>query len=65
MSPARKNLLDGGGTSVIGLALWLFTGDVQVPVVTLTKVGVVLMCVGAVLLATGLYQSARTSDARR
>jgi hypothetical protein len=59
MSAAPKNLLEGVATFVVGLVLWLFTGGVEVPVVTLTKVGVVMMCVGGVLAATGLYQAAR------
>ncbi|WP_086565279.1 DUF5708 family protein [Streptomyces africanus] len=60
MSKARGNLLEGAVTFVIGLGLWRFTGDVEVPVVTLTKVGVVMMCVGGVLVAAGLWQGARS-----
>ncbi|GAA4088632.1 DUF5708 family protein [Streptomyces shaanxiensis] len=59
MSKASKNLWEGAGTFLIGLPLWLFTEDVHVPVVTLTKVGLVMMCVGGALVATGLYQRAR------
>ncbi|MEU0191953.1 DUF5708 family protein [Streptomyces afghaniensis] len=58
-SKARGNLVEGIVTFLIGLGLWLFTGDVEVPVVTLTKVGVVMMCVGGVLVAAGLWQGAR------
>jgi hypothetical protein len=58
-SKARRSLVEGIVTFVIGLGLWLFTGDVEVPVVTLTKVGVVMMCVGGVLVAAGLWQGAR------
>lgn len=58
-SKARANLVEGIVTFVIGLGLWLFTGDVEVPVVTLTKVGVVMMCVGGVLVGAGLWQGAR------
>lgn len=54
-----RNLVEGAATFVTGLALWLFTEGVKVPVVTLTKVGVVMMCVGGVLVATGLYQRTR------
>ncbi|CAM5333447.1 hypothetical protein SALBM311S_07695 [Streptomyces alboniger] len=61
MSKATRNLLEGAGTLVIGLVLWLFTGDVEVPVVTLTKVGVVMMCVGGALVLTGGYQALRPS----
>ncbi|MBE4735414.1 DUF5708 family protein [Streptomyces caniscabiei] len=56
---ASRNVWEGTGTFVIGLVLWLFTDGMEVPVVTLTKVGVVMMCVGAVLVATGLYQRVR------
>ncbi|MEU3934695.1 DUF5708 family protein [Streptomyces sp. NPDC029044] len=59
MSKARAHLVEGVVTFVIGLGLWLFTGDVAVPVVTLTKVGIVMMCVGGVLVASGLWQAAR------
>ncbi|MEU2913362.1 DUF5708 family protein [Streptomyces massasporeus] len=59
MSKARGNLLEGVVTFVIGLGLWLFTGDVEVPAVTLTKVGIVMMCVGGVLVASGLWRAAR------
>jgi hypothetical protein len=59
MGKPMKNLMEGAGTFVIGLVLWLFTDGVEVPVVTLTKVGVVMMWVGGVLVATGLYQRTR------
>jgi hypothetical protein len=56
---ASKNLLEGVVTLLAGLAVWLTTGGVEVPVVTLTKVGVVLMCVGGAQTAWGLYGAAR------
>ncbi|MEU0217678.1 DUF5708 family protein [Streptomyces sp. NPDC006265] len=59
MSKARGNLVEGVVTFVIGLGLWLFTGDVEVPVVALTKVGIVMMCVGGALVASGLWRAAR------
>ncbi|OUC94520.1 DUF5708 family protein [Streptomyces swartbergensis] len=59
MSKARGNLVEGAVTFVIGLGVWLFTGDVEIPVFTLTKVGVVMMCVGGALVAAGLWQGAR------
>jgi len=61
VSRASKNLLEGVVTLLVGLALWLFTGDVEVPVVTPAKVGVVLMCVGGAQTAWGLYGAARRS----
>lgn len=36
----------GVGMTAIGLVLWLTTGDVETPVVSLSKVGVVLMVLG-------------------
>lgn len=59
MSKAAQNLLEGAGTFLIGLVLWRFTEGVDVPVVTLTKVGVVMMIVGGVLSANGLWHAAR------
>jgi Family of unknown function (DUF5708) len=50
----RKQLLVGGGTFAVGLLLWLFTGGVETPVITLTKVGVVLMVLGAAEAAFAL-----------
>ncbi|WP_282702454.1 DUF5708 family protein [Streptomyces sp. CC219B] len=61
MSKAMKDLLEGVVLVLVGLPLWLFTEDVDVPVVTLTKVGLVMMCVGGVLVATGLYRGVRES----
>lgn len=52
-----KALAGGGATFVTGLLLWLFTGDVETSVVTLTKVGVVLMVLGVLEAAYGLYRS--------
>ncbi|WLW52189.1 DUF5708 family protein [Streptomyces sp. YU58] len=59
MSRASKNLLEGVLTFLVGLPLWLFTEDVEVPVVTLTKVGLVMMCWGGVLTAAGLFRTTR------
>ncbi len=58
-SRARGNLVEGAVTFVVGLALRLFAGDVEVPVVTVTSVGVVMMCVGGALVASGLWRAAR------
>ncbi|MFE2290824.1 DUF5708 family protein [Streptomyces sp. NPDC059452] len=65
MKQASKNLLEGVVTFAVGLVLWLFTEGVEISVFTLTKVGVALMCVGGVLLALGLFQSARGANAVR
>lgn len=57
MNKGSKNLVEGVITFVVGLCLKLFTEGVETPVVTLTKVGVVLMVVGGVLIVMGLFQS--------
>ncbi|MFF9567410.1 DUF5708 family protein [Streptomyces sp. NPDC014685] len=56
MNPTIKALVGGGVTFVVGLALWQFTGDVETPVVTLTKLGVVLMALGVLEVLYGLYK---------
>ncbi|MFF5077687.1 DUF5708 family protein [Actinoplanes sp. NPDC000266] len=60
MSPTVKILLSGAATFVVGLLLWLFTGDVETPVITLTKLGAVMMVAGALEFLWGLYQAARS-----
>lgn len=57
MTNALKQLLEGSATLAVGLALWLFAGDVELPVVTLTKIGVVMMCWGGAQLLYGSYLS--------
>lgn len=63
MKKASKNLLEGVITFAVGLALRLFTEGVETPVVTLTKVGVVLMVAGGVFIVLGLFQSMRGANA--
>ncbi|GAB2858142.1 DUF5708 family protein [Streptomyces deserti] len=65
MSRGARHLGEGSATFVIGLVLWLFTEDVEVPVVTLTKVGIVMMCAGGAQVLWGLYRSARTASPGR
>ncbi|MGA4844577.1 DUF5708 family protein [Streptomyces sp. G45] len=60
MGKASKNLVEGVATFVVGLALRLFADGVETPVVTLTKVGVVLMCLGAVIAVLGVSQAVRS-----
>ena len=59
MRRATENLLEGIVTLLVGLPLWLLTEDVDMPVVTLTKVGLVMTCVGGALVLVGLYQRVR------
>ncbi|MDT0613696.1 DUF5708 family protein [Streptomyces lancefieldiae] len=56
---SERHLWEGGATFVAGVALWLFAGGVEVPVVDPPKVGVVMMCVGGAQTAWGLFRSAR------
>ncbi|MFH8978837.1 DUF5708 family protein [Streptomyces sp. NPDC017890] len=57
--PPERNVWEGSATFLIGLVLWLTTGGVEVPVVTPTKVGIVMMCFGGAQTAWGLFRSAR------
>ncbi|CAL9530585.1 hypothetical protein SUDANB58_04037 [Streptomyces sp. enrichment culture] len=59
MTRTSRMIVEGAVTAVIGLVLWLFTGGVEVPVITPVKVGLVLMCVGAAQLLWGLGRSVR------
>ncbi|GAA1205161.1 DUF5708 family protein [Prauserella alba] len=54
MSANVKSLFIGAGMLIVGLVLWLTTEGVETPVVTLTKVGLVLAILGAAeLVITG------------
>ncbi|WP_030408574.1 DUF5708 family protein [Streptomyces albus] len=64
MRRASKNLIEGSVTFLVGLALKLFAGDVETPVVTLTKAGVVLMCIGGIQVASGLLRAKREPTTR-
>ncbi|MFE9661961.1 DUF5708 family protein [Streptomyces sp. NPDC005955] len=57
MTRAARNLLEGVVIFALGLGLRLFADGVDTPVVELTKVGVVLMGIGAVVGVTGLFRS--------
>ncbi|MEU4009725.1 DUF5708 family protein [Streptomyces pseudogriseolus] len=65
MTKGHGNLLTGPATLVAGLALGLFAGGVDLPVVTPAKVGVVLMCVGGAETLLGLYRVVRGPDGPR
>ncbi|MEU0742463.1 DUF5708 family protein [Streptomyces sp. NPDC006134] len=55
----ERHLWEGSTTFLVGLPLWLFADGVEVPFVTLTKAGIVLMCVGGAQLLWGLCRAAR------
>lgn len=57
MAPAPKNIVEGAVCAVVGVALRLFTGDVDIPVFTLAKVGVVLIAIGGIQMLYGMYQA--------
>ncbi|MFF8601305.1 DUF5708 family protein [Streptomyces sp. NPDC015232] len=67
-SRGTKNPSGGAVLFLVGLGLRLFAGDVEIPVLTLTEVGVVLMVVGGTTLLYGAFQTgsaardARTGD---
>ncbi|MBE1486171.1 DUF5708 family protein [Plantactinospora soyae] len=57
MASARKTLLTGSLTVVVGLALWLFGSDEEILVFTPSKVGVVMMVAGGLESLYGVYKS--------
>ncbi|MFB4271218.1 DUF5708 family protein [Nonomuraea sp. GTA35] len=59
MSSALKTLLTGLITLVIGLALWLVGSDETVLILTPSKLGVVLIVVGALESLYGVYKTVR------
>ncbi|MFF0113553.1 DUF5708 family protein [Streptomyces prasinus] len=65
MTRASRNLSAGAATLVAGLGLWLFAEGVDLPVVTPTKAGVVMMCVGGAEALLGLYRIARAPAGSR
>ncbi|MCX5203308.1 DUF5708 family protein [Streptomyces sp. NBC_00237] len=65
MSRATKTLIEGAVTFAVGLALKLWGLDTQIWWVTPTKAGVVLMVIGGLLLASGLFQSVRRTEVTR
>ncbi|MGW6535529.1 DUF5708 family protein [Streptomyces sp. NPDC055051] len=64
MASPTKHFAEGTVLFGIGLVLRLFTEDVEIPVFTLTKVGVVLMVVGGIEVLYGAYRSARGRSAK-
>lgn len=50
-------MLAGALTAGAGLLLWRYAGEVDVPVVTPAKAGVVLMCAGAAETLLGVFRA--------
>ncbi|MFI7707859.1 DUF5708 family protein [Nonomuraea sp. NPDC049480] len=59
MTSARRTLLIGLATFVVGLALWLSGLDTQIFIFTPSKAGVVLMVVGGLEALYGVYKAVR------
>lgn len=59
MTRTTSHLVAGLICVVIGGGLVVFAGDVTTPVVTLSKVGVVLLVIGALDLSYGIYLAVR------
>ncbi|MFG3253046.1 DUF5708 family protein [Streptomyces sp. NPDC048172] len=59
MSKVMKETVEGVVLLLVGLALWQFADGVETPVITLTKVGLVLAVVGAVTLLHAAWLAAR------
>jgi hypothetical protein len=54
VSRRAGHLGEGSATFVAGLLLWLFTQDVELPVLTPAKAGIVMMCAGGAQVLWGL-----------
>lgn len=63
MASARKTLVTGSITFLVGLGLWLFGLEEQIFIFTPSKLGVVLMIVGGLETLYGIYKSVRPGDA--
>ncbi|MEU0286165.1 DUF5708 family protein [Streptomyces sp. NPDC052492] len=64
MNTAHGTLLAGVLTALAGLLLWRYTGGVDLPVVTPSRAGVVLMCVGAAEALLGAFRAVRATQGR-
>ncbi len=59
MTKTRRELLIGAATAVVGGALKLFADDVDTPVFSLGKIGLVLLIVGVAEVLYALFVMAR------
>ncbi|MEU9865438.1 DUF5708 family protein [Streptomyces sp. NPDC047971] len=64
MASPTKNFAEGAVLFGIGLALRLFTEDIEIPVFTLTKLGVVLMAIGGIEILYGVYRTASSRSGK-
>ncbi|WP_373315625.1 DUF5708 family protein [Actinoplanes campanulatus] len=59
-----KSLLAGAGMLAAALVLWLFMRDVHIPILTLPKVGIVLMVIGGLEICHAVYLRVRRNASR-
>ncbi|MEU2992249.1 DUF5708 family protein [Streptomyces griseoincarnatus] len=62
MRRATGHCATGAGTVLGGLALWRWTQEVELPVISLPKEGVVLMLLGGAEILLGLYRAVRRQN---
>jgi uncharacterized membrane protein HdeD (DUF308 family) len=63
VTKTRRELLVGAVTAVVGGALKLFADDVDTPVISLGKIGLVLVIVGVAEVLYALWSMARDRTA--
>lgn len=61
-SAGRREILWGVLSSVVGFVLWQFARDIETPIITLSKVGVVLLIVGIGGILYGVYMIATSKE---
>ncbi|MEN3585276.1 DUF5708 family protein [Streptomyces sp. ZYX-F-203] len=61
MTRNRKDALEGASTLAVGVVLRLVLPDVSLPLVDPPKLGVVLMCVGALRLVLAGHRGLRST----
>ena len=65
MPHGYKTIITGLVVFVLGTALWLFGLDVEIVVFTPSKIGVVLMALGAVEALYGVYRVVTDDGAKQ
>lgn len=61
-SSGRREILWGILSAVVGFVLWQFARDIETPIITLSKVGVVLLVVGIGGVLYGSYMVATSKE---
>lgn len=65
MATGRREILWGISCSVLGFVLWQFATDIDTPIITLSKVGVVLLVVGIGGVLYGSYLVATSKEHKK